>query len=183
MDHVLAEFFGAGVGIVVGAIPVDRGVFLDYFVRALAGDGNRADVAEAAEAVLVAGALGELDDFERAAEIYVEAAFFGFAIQGCGAVDYRVCAADELRVVVVGEAEICVGEIAAKNADAGTQQFIEAGEIQMQLESAPEAFLRFLFIARADEQVQRVGMARKQIRRDVRADISGGTGQEDGHSD
>jgi hypothetical protein len=43
--------------------------------------------------------------------------------------------------------------------------------------------LRLLFIAGADEQIQRVGMARKQIRRDVRADISGGTGQEDSHSD
>jgi hypothetical protein len=53
----------------------------------------------------------------------------------------------------------------------------------MQLESAPEAFLRFLLTARADEKIQRVGMARKQIRRDVRADISGGTGQEDSHSD
>jgi hypothetical protein len=52
----------------------------------------------------------------------------------------------------------------------------------MELQSAPEAFLRFLFIAGADEQIQRVGMARKQIRRYVRADISGGTGQEDGHS-
>ncbi len=33
-------------------------VFLDYFVRALTGYGYRADVAEAAQAVLVAGALG-----------------------------------------------------------------------------------------------------------------------------
>jgi len=133
--------------------------------------------------VLIAGALGELDDFERAAQIYVEAAFFGFAIQGCSAVDYGVCRAHELRVIVIREAEMRVGEVAAKNADARAQHFIEARKIQMQLERAPETFLRFLFIARADEQIQRVGMARKQIRRDVRADISGGTSQEDGHSD
>ena len=76
-----------------------------------------------------------------------------------------------------------VGEVAAKNADAFVQQLVEALEIEMQLESAPEAFLSFLFIARADEQIQRVGVARKQIRRDVCADISGGTGQENGHSD
>ena len=124
-----------------------------------------------------------MDDFERAAKIYVEAAFFGFAIQGCGAVDYGVCGADQLRVIVVGEAEMRVGEITAKNSDARVQEFIEAGEIQMQLESAPQTFLRFLIIARADEQIQRVGMAREQIRRDVRADVSGGTGQEDSHSD
>jgi hypothetical protein len=98
-------------------------------------------------------------------------------------VNYGICRAHELRVVSVGEAEMRVGEIAAKNLDARAQQFVEAREIQMQLEGAPEAFLRFLVIARADQQIQRVGMARKQIRRDVRADISGGTSQEDGHSD
>ena len=76
-----------------------------------------------------------------------------------------------------------VGEITAKDVDALVQQLVEALEIEVQLESAPEAFLGFLFIARADEEIQRVGMARQQIRRDVRADISGGTGQEDGHSD
>ena len=157
---MFAEFFRAGVRIVVGAIPIDRGVFLNYFVGALSGDGYRADVAEAAEAVLVAGALGELDDFEGAAEIYVEATFFGFAIQGCSAVNYGVCGANKLRVVFVGEAETSVGEVAAKNADARVQKFVEAREIQMQLESAPEAFLGFLFIARADEEIQRVGMAR-----------------------
>jgi hypothetical protein len=78
---------------------------------------------------------------------------------------------------------MCVGEITAEDADARVQKLIEACEIQMQLESAPEAFLRLLFVARADEEIQRVGMAREQIRRDVRADISGGTGQEDSHSD
>src|SRR5271163_4364064 len=140
---MLAEFFCARVGVVVGAIPIDRSVFLNYLVGTLAGDGDGADVTEAAQAVLVAGALGELDDFERAAKIHVEAAFFGFAIQGCGAVDYGVCGADELRVIVVGEAEMRVGEITAKNSDARVQEYIEAGEIQMQLESAPQTFLRF----------------------------------------
>jgi hypothetical protein len=124
-----------------------------------------------------------LDDFERAAEIYIEATFFGFAIQGCGAVDNGIRGADELRVVVVGEAEVRVSEIAAKNSDAVVKELVEALEIEMQLKSAPETFLRFLFTVRADEQIQRVGVTREQIRRDMRADISGGTGQEDGHSD
>ncbi len=76
-----------------------------------------------------------------------------------------------------------VGEVAAKNSYAIVQELVEALEIQMQLQSPPETFLGFLFIARAYEEIQRVGMARKQIRRDVRADISGGTGQENSHSD
>src|ERR1700733_8533785 len=182
-NHVLAEFFGAGVRIVVGTVPIYCSVFLDYFVGTVSCDCYGADVAKAAQAVLVASALSELDDFESATKINVEAAFFGFAIQGCGAVDYGVCRADELRVVVIREAEMRVGKVAAEDADARLQKLIEAGEIEMQLESAPEAFLRFLFTARADEKIQRVGMAREQIRRDVRADISGGTGQEDSHSD
>ena len=53
-----------------------------------------------------------------------------------------------------------VGEISAKNSDAMVQQLVEPREIQMQLKRAPEAFLGFLFIARAHEEVQRVGMAR-----------------------
>ena len=88
-----------------------------------------------------------------------------------------------MRVIVVGETEVLVGEVAAEDADAVVQQLAEALEIQMQLERAPEAFLSLLFITRANEEIQRVGMAREQIRRDVRADISGGTGQEDSHSD
>ncbi len=51
----------------------------------------------------------------------------------------------------------------------------------MQLQRAPETFLRFLLAARADQQVQRLGMARKQVRRDMCANIAGGSGQKDGH--
>ena len=46
VDHVLAEFFSARVGVVVGAVPVDGGVFGDDFVLAVAGDGDGGNVAE-----------------------------------------------------------------------------------------------------------------------------------------
>ena len=149
---------------------------------ALAGDGDSADVAEAAQSVIIAGARGELNDFERAAEIHVEAALFGFAIQRGGAMNDGVGGVHERGIFIVREAEMSVGEVAAENADARIEESLETRKIQMELEGAPEAFVRFLLIARAHEQVQRIGMIREQIRRDVGTDVAGGPGQEDGHS-
>ena len=117
-DHVLAEFLGSRVGIVIRAIPIDGFVFLHDLVRAVTGHGDRADVAETAQSVIVAGARSELDHFERAAEVHVQAAFFGFAIQGRGAMNHRIGGADEFAVIVVSEPEMLGGEIAQKNMDA-----------------------------------------------------------------
>ena len=96
-DHVLAEFFRARVGIVIRAVPIDGRVFLDHFVGALAGNGDGAHVAEAAQAVIVARAHRQLNHFERAAQIHVEAAFLRFAIQRCGAMNHGIGGADQLR--------------------------------------------------------------------------------------
>ena len=80
-------------------------VFLNHFVRALPGDGDGAHVAEPAQAVLVARAHGQLNHFERAAQIHVEAALLGFAIERGGAMNHRIGRAHESRVVVVGQPE------------------------------------------------------------------------------
>ena len=55
-----SQNFWCGRRVVVGAVPVDGFVFADYFARALAGDGNGADVADAAQAVEVAAAAASL---------------------------------------------------------------------------------------------------------------------------
>src|SRR4030095_2262601 len=73
VDHVFAEFLGTSVRVVVGARPVDGRVFLDDFVLAVAGDGDRRDVREAPQAVMILSSPGELNDFESASEIYIEA--------------------------------------------------------------------------------------------------------------
>src|SRR6202008_3520521 len=44
IGHVLAEFLGARVGIVIGARPVDGRVFADDFVFSFSGDGNGGNV-------------------------------------------------------------------------------------------------------------------------------------------
>ena len=58
----------------------------------------------------------------------------------------------------------------------------ETREIHVELQRAPQAVARFLRVARAHQQVQRIGVIREQIRRDVGADVAGGPGQENGHS-
>ena len=67
--------------------------------------------------------------------------------------------------------------------DLRIEKILEARKIHVQLQRTPQALARFLLIARAHQQVQRFGMIREQVRRDVRADIAGGPGQENGHSD
>ena len=51
----------------------------------------------------------------------------------------------------------------------------------MKLKRPPKPLARFLLRVRTHQKVQRFGMIRKQVRRDVRADIAGGPGQEDSH--
>ena len=57
---------------------------------ALAGDGHGADVAEAAQAVVVLARQAELDDLQRAAQVHVEAALLRLAVERGGAVDDRI---------------------------------------------------------------------------------------------
>src|SRR5271168_1404286 len=114
MHHVLAEFLGARVGIVVGAGPVDRGIFGDDLVLALAGYGDGGYVRIAQETVAILRAAGQLDYLQAAAEIDVEALLFGFAVQRGGAMNQRAGGVDQRVIVVVGEPEAIGGEFAAK---------------------------------------------------------------------
>ena len=59
--------------------------------------------------------------------------------------------------------------------------FVEAREIHVQLQRLPQAACGLLRIARADQQIQRGAVSLQQVGGDVRADVSGGTGQEYRH--
>ena len=76
MNHVLAEFFRAGVGIVIRARPIDSGVFVNHFVLARSSDRDRGDVRKAPQPVVILRTASELNDFKRAAQIHVEALLF-----------------------------------------------------------------------------------------------------------
>ena len=87
IGHVLAEFLGARVGIVIGAGPVDGGVFGDDFVFSFSRDGDGGNVRIAAQAVAILSTAGELNDFERASQVDVEALLLRFAVQRSSAMD------------------------------------------------------------------------------------------------
>src|SRR6266404_1218610 len=63
----------------------------DHFVSALARHGDRADFAEASQAVIVLGVPRQRQHLERAPEIHVQATLLRLAIQRCRAMDYGVC--------------------------------------------------------------------------------------------
>ena len=180
-DHVLAEFLGAGVRIVVRAVPIDRLVFGDHFILPLARHRHGAHMAEAAQAVIVVRAHGQLYNLQRAAQIHVQTALLRLAIQRSRAVNHRVGGVHQAIVVILRQPELRRGQIAAKNSHPRLQVFIEAREVQVQLQRLPQTHLGFVSIARPDQQVQRSAVPFQQIGGDMRADVSGRTGQEYRH--
>ena len=69
------NFLGAGVRIVVGAVPIDRSVFRHHFILPLPCHRNCAHLAEAAQPVIVIRFLRQQQHFERAPQVHVETAF------------------------------------------------------------------------------------------------------------
>ena len=95
--------------------------------------------------------------------------------------DHRIGGVDQAVVVVIGEAKVRRGQVAAKDPHARLKVFVESREIQMQLQGLPQAARGFLRIAGAHQQVQRSAVLLQQVGGDVRADVSGGTSQEYRH--
>ena len=94
----------------------------------------------------------------------------------------RVGSADKVLVIVIAQSEARRGEITEENPDARTEIPFKAREFEMQLKRPPKTRTRLLRVARADEYVYRVRITREDVRREVRADIAGTTGEEYGHS-
>ena len=93
---------------------------------------------------------------------------------GVGGVDQRV-------IVVIAKAETLAGEVAAKDAHAGVQVFQKFGEGKMELQRLPEALAGFLLGLSADEEIQAIRVAGEETRREVAAEVSGGTCQKNCH--
>ncbi len=153
--HVLAEFLGARVGIVIRARPIDRGVFGYDFVFSFARNGNGGNVRIAAQAVAILRAARELNDFECASQVDVQALLFRLAVQRCGAVNEGVRGVHQRMVLVIGEAKTLAGQITAKNAHPRVKVFGEFGELKVQLQRSPKPFARFLFGFRANQEILR----------------------------
>ena len=115
----------------------------DHFVAAVPGHGHGADLAEPPQAVRLLRAARKLHDFERAAQIYVQAALFRLAIQRRRAMQHRVgrCSTSALVLVAV-QAEMRLGQIAAKNADALVQVARETPGNRGAIAALAKAFAR-----------------------------------------
>src|SRR5229473_3706920 len=112
---MLAEFFRARVWIIVGAVPVDGSVFGYHLVATVTRDGNRGNLAEAAQAMCVVRAASELRDFESAAQIHIQATFFGFAVERSRAMNHRLGRPDQACVIGRIQPKTWLSEISTKN--------------------------------------------------------------------
>jgi len=93
----------------------------------------------------------------------------------------RVGRSDKLSVLVLAQAETLLGQLASEYAYARTQGILKPPRIQVELQRVPQTVPRFLRIAGSDEHVQRLGMVRQQVRRNMGTDVTGAASQEDGH--
>ena len=180
-NHVLAELLGARVGIVVGAFPINGAVFGNDFIAALTGDSDCADVTETAQSVIVMRAPRQLNHFQRAAQIHVQATLHRLAVQRRRTVDYGVSGMDQAIVVIPIQTKLRSREIAGEDADAGLQVLVEARKVEVQLHRIPQATGSFLRVLAAYEEVQAGTVAFQQIGRHVRANVAYRSGQEYRH--
>jgi len=86
-----------------------------------------------AQAAAVLRAARQLNHFERAAQVDVQALLFGFAVQRSSAVNQGVRGVHQRMVFVIGEAKTLAGQVAAKNAHPVVEVFGELGKFKMQL--------------------------------------------------
>src|SRR6476660_3188901 len=95
--------------------------------------------------------------------------------------DHRIGGVDQPVVVVFAPSEARRGEVAAEDPHAGLEMLIKSREVQMQLQSLPQACRSLLRVAGTNQQVQRRAVLLQQVGGDMGADVSGRTGQEYRH--
>ena len=124
----------------------------------------------------------QLSHFQRAAQIYVQAAFLRLAIERGRAMQHRIGRRGQKLILAVRQTEMRSREVAAENPDAARREMLaKRGKIEMQLQGMPQSPLGFAHRRRAHQQIQRFAVLFEKPRREVRADIAGRAGQKDGH--
>ena len=117
----------------------------------MASDSNRGDLAEAAQSMRILRAPAKLRHFQRAAQIHIQAAFFGFAVERGRAMDHGLGCPDQSRIVGGLQAETRVCQIPAKYGNTRFQCVTETREFHVQLQRVPEALVRLLVGLRAHQ--------------------------------
>lgn len=87
--------------------------------------------------------------------------------------DDRIGGMKETIITVAIQAELRVGQIAAKDSNPGLEKLIKALEAHVQLESLPEADFGLMRVSGAHQDVEGGAMLVEEIGGDVSADVSG----------
>ncbi len=103
------------------------------FVAALPCYRHRADLAEAAQPVVVFRLPGQGKDFERASQIHVEAALLRLAIERSGAMNNRIGGVDQAIEIVSAQAETWKSNVAHEDSHLRLQVLVKERKVQMQL--------------------------------------------------
>src|SRR5207302_8170929 len=135
-------------------------------------------MADTAQPMVIIRMDSQLYNFERAAQVGVEAGLFRLAIQRSRAVDNRIAAVDQAAIFFIAQAKLRCAQIAAENMDARAQVALKFRKIEMQLYGAPQTHLGFMSVFRADQNTQRVAITFQQIRGHMGPDVSARSGQE-----
>src|SRR5437870_7974133 len=130
-------------------------------------------MADPAQTVMMVGMDSQPHNFQRAAQVGVEAALLRSAIQRGRAMEDRVRVVNQTSIVLIGKAKLRGCQIAAKDIDARAQTIFELWEIEMQLQGAPQAHLGLMGVFRADQDIQRIAISLQQVRGHMGADVSG----------
>src|SRR5579862_3961136 len=95
--------------------------------------------------------------------------------------NYRIGGVNQPVVIVARQAKLRGRDIAPKNSHPCLQLFVKSRELQMQLQRPPQPCLGLMGVSGANEHIQRRSVLFQEIRGDMAADVSGGTGQEYRH--
>ncbi len=160
--HMLAEFLGARVGIVVGTIPVDRSVFLTTSLARCPGHGDRAHMAESPQSVLRRARAWRAESLPASRADSHSGSFFRI----CDSAMRRNGSRNRWYRTSVGNRRSCKPNCESVRSPRKIwmrelTRIFELREIHVELQRAPEAIPRFLLDARAHQQIQRIGMIRR----------------------
>src|ERR1700686_456704 len=123
----------------------------------------------------------QLHYFEGSTQVHIQTIFFGLPIERRRAMEDGIGSVNEPVVAVGIKAELRQGYIAAKNSDLRLQVFVKFRKREVQLQRVPKTQLSITRIPATNQQIQRRIVLLEQISGDMRADVSGSTGQEYRH--
>ncbi len=95
--------------------------------------------------------------------------------------DDRIGGCSQAPVIVFRQPESRLGQVAPEDADARGEEVVEARKVHVQLQRAPQPHFSLVCVLRADQQAERIAVSFQEAGDDVRPDIAGGAGYEDGH--